>query len=305
MSHPLRTDRDADGIVTLWLDPNPAKPRGGVVVLDAWLIGAIADACAAIAREGCTGLVLASASTRVFVAGADLAEIDALDDAGLHVYLERGAAAFASIPALGVPTVAVVHKAALGGGLELAMHCDALVGTLPAEGEKPWLVGLPECGLCICPGWGGTQMLPARIDPKAAMVATASGAPWKCTDVPAGLFDVVMPAGSGQGALIEAAKKWIHAERAATNAGASGAFAAQRAPRRTIGPADASRMEPALLAARGELPPSEHADACFHCVHLGLTNGWDAAVGAERAHLVRLRHTAPARAKLAAFLNKS
>jgi len=78
MSHPLRTDRDADGIVTLWLDPNPAKPRGGVVVLDAGLIGAIADACAAIAREGCTGLVLASASTRVFVAGADLAEIDAL-----------------------------------------------------------------------------------------------------------------------------------------------------------------------------------------------------------------------------------
>ena len=67
---PLRTDRDADGIVTLWLDPNPAKPRGGVVVLDAWLIGAIADTCAQIAREGCTGLVLASASTRVFVAGA-------------------------------------------------------------------------------------------------------------------------------------------------------------------------------------------------------------------------------------------
>ena len=30
MSSPLRTDRDADGIITLWLDPNPAKPRGGV-----------------------------------------------------------------------------------------------------------------------------------------------------------------------------------------------------------------------------------------------------------------------------------
>ncbi|MFM8818881.1 MAG: hypothetical protein ACKOHI_13625, partial [Phycisphaerales bacterium] len=89
--------------------------------------------------------------------------------------------------------MAVIHRAALGGGLELAMHCDALVGTLPGEGEKPWLVGLPEAGLCICPGWGGTQMLPARMDPKTAMVATASGAPWKCTDVPAGLFDVVMP----------------------------------------------------------------------------------------------------------------
>ena len=111
----LRIERDSDGIVTLWLDPNPAKPRGGVVVLDAWLIGAIADACSTIARDGCTGLVLASSSTRVFVAGADLAEIDALDDAGLHAYLERGAAAFAAIPALGVPTAAVIHRAALGG----------------------------------------------------------------------------------------------------------------------------------------------------------------------------------------------
>jgi len=302
MSHPLRTDRDADGIVTLWLDPNPAKPRGGVVVLDAWLIGAIADACAAIAREGCTGLVLASASTRVFVAGADLAEIDALDDAGLHAYLERGAAAFAAIPALGVPTVAVVHKAALGGGLELAMHCDALVGTLPAEGEKPWLVGLPECGLCICPGWGGTQMLPARIDPKAAIAATMTGAPWKCTDAPAGLFTTTCPPGSTQAQLIEEAKRWIRAEHAATAGGSE--FAASHAPRRAIGPADAVRLEAAMEAARAAVPASAHAEACFDCVRTGLTRGWDAAVAAERAHLVRLRRTPEARARLSAFLSK-
>jgi len=301
----LRTDRDADGIVTLWLDPNPAKPRGGVVVLDAWLIGAIADACATIARDGCTGLVLASSSARVFVAGADLAEIDALDDAGLHAYLERGASAFAAIPALGVPTVAVVHRAALGGGLELAMHCDALVGTLPAEGEKPWLVGLPEAGLCICPGWGGTQTLPARIDPKAAFVATANGTSWKCVDAPAGLFDRTLPPGSTQEHLIDEAKRWIHAERAATGSGATGAFSAQHAPRRTIGPADAARMQPALAAARAEVSPGEHADACLDCVATGLTKGWDAAVAAERAHLVRLRHTPAARAKLGAFLTKS
>lgn len=299
----LRTDRDADGIVTLWLDPNPAKPRGGVVVLDAWLIGAIADACAAVAREGCTGLVLASSSARVFVAGADLAEIDALDDAGLHAYLERGAAAFAAIPALGVPTAAVVHKAALGGGLELAMHCDALVGGLPGEGEKPWLVGLPECGLCICPGWGGTQLLPARIDPKSAMVATANGTPWKCTDVPSGLFSAVLPAGSTQSQMIDEAKRWIRAEHAATHGGS--AFAASNAPRRTIGPADAARFAPAVTEARAAVPASSHSDACLDCVRTGLASGWHAAVAAERSHLVRLRHTPEARAKLTAFLTKS
>ena len=52
-------------------------------------------------------------------------------------------------------------------------------------------------------------------------------------------------------------------------------------------------------------PGQRTVDACFHCVHVGLTNGWEAAVGAERAHLVRLRHTAAARAKLSAFLNKA
>lgn len=296
----LRTERDANGIVTLWLDPNPEKPRGGVVVLDAWLIGAIAEACARVAAEGCAGLVLCSSSARVFVAGADLAEIDALDDAGLHAYLERGAAAFAAIPALGVPTVAVVHRAALGGGLELAMHCDALLGTLPAEGEKPWLVGLPECGLGICPGWGGTQMLPARVEAQAALVATASGTAWKCTDAPAGLFDQVLPAGTPQAAMVEAARAWI----TSTRQGGCAGFQARHAPRRTLGPADATRMAPALAQARMTVPTSEHAVAVFDCVDIGLQHGWPAAVRAEREHLVRLRHTPYAREKLKAFLTK-
>ena len=61
----------------------------------------------------------------------------------------------------------------------------------------------------------------------------------------------------------------------------------------------------ALAAARAEVPPSDHAAACLDCVATGLSQGWDAAVAAERAHLVRLRHTPAARAKLGAFLTKS
>jgi hypothetical protein len=64
-------------------------------------------------------------------------------------------------------------------------------------------------------------------------------------------------------------------------------------------------MRDALAAARAEVPASEHAEACFDCVTIGLARGWDAAVAAERAHLVRLRHTPAARAKLGAFLSKS
>ncbi|MFM8785365.1 MAG: hypothetical protein ACKOFI_09520, partial [Phycisphaerales bacterium] len=86
MSSALRIERDSEGIVTLWLDPSPAKPRGGVVVLDAWLIGAIADACATIARDGCTGLILASSRTlevgvqACVVEGVDLGKVGARDE---------------------------------------------------------------------------------------------------------------------------------------------------------------------------------------------------------------------------------
>ena len=89
----LPIERSDDGIVTLKLTPNPAKPRGGVVVLDGWLIEAVDEALNTIAAgETPTGFILASASERVFVAGADLAEIEELDDAQLLTYLQRGSA---------------------------------------------------------------------------------------------------------------------------------------------------------------------------------------------------------------------
>ena len=152
----LPVDTLPSGIVTVTLTPNPAKPRGGVVVLDSWLIGEISATMREVAQRAPRGVILRSASERVFVAGADLAEIDALDDAALDAYLRAGSEAFSWFNKVPCPTVALVHRTALGGGLELAMHCDAIVAVMPAAGEKPWMIGLPECGLAICPGWGGT-----------------------------------------------------------------------------------------------------------------------------------------------------
>lgn len=283
----------------MFLEPNPAKPRGGVVVLDAWLIGEIKATLAAIAAEKPTGFVLASASPRVFVAGADLAEIDALDDAGLDAYLRAGAEAFAMIPALGCPSAAAIHGAALGGGLEIAMHCDALVAAMPAADAKPWQVGLPEAGLAICPGWGGTQMLPARILPALAIERTATGRTWPVGEAPQCLFDVRADAGSGAEGAVAAAIGWVKSQDAA-----SGCFVAMHAPRRAISPANAAAIGPVCDELAATVGATAHGAACLDAVRVGIARGWDAAVACERAHLVALRHTPEARAKLDAFLKK-
>ena len=295
-SSPLPIDRSDDGIVTLRLTPNPAKPRGGVVVLDGWLLDAIDAAMDAIAAGPTpTGFVLASDSERVFVAGADLAEIDALDDETLLAYLERGAAVYQRIADLDCPTVAAVNGACLGGGLEIAMHCDVLVASVVAPDDKPWRIGLPEAGLGLCPGWGGTQMLAARIDPAVAIPATCSGTTFKATEIPEGLVELMVPRRD----LHTCAVEWIRDHREAH---------LDRRSRNTpeaIGEGNRKAISAALESVRGDLPDTEATRAVVECVELGIADGWNAAIEAERRLLTGLRHTPAARERLEAFLAKA
>jgi len=281
-----------DGIVSLSLQINPDRPRGGVVVLDAWLIDQIHFAMDRVeSTRNLSGFMLESSSERVFVAGADLAEIDAMDDTALHAYLKRAADAFWRIAALPCPSAAMVGKAALGGGLEIAMHCDGLIGVAAPEGSKPFRVGLPEAGLGICPGWGGTQCLPARIDPLIAIKATATGETFSSAALPAGLFDAVAPS--------------VDAARSTATAWLRG-HAKQRSIRciREDQGFGMPGVPEALAQARNELPESPAAIAVCDLVQFGLDHGWSAACERERHTLVGLRHTPQAREKLAGFLKK-
>ena len=283
--------RSEDGIFTLSLPPSPTNPRGGVVVLDRWLVSALEAAVEEVAAAQPRGLILESASERVFVAGADLAEIDDLDDAELEAYLAGGAACFGRLLDLPCPTVALVHGAALGGGLELAMHCDALGFLEVAEGAKPYLVGLPEASLGICPGWGGTQMLPARIDPALALERTASGRPWKANELPSGLAEFTA---ADRDALREAALEWIRGRDVPP------------ARPRAIAPGDRDAIDAAIAAAGlAEAETSTPSAAVVAAVHAGLQGGYAAGLAEERRQLIALRGTEATRAKLAAFLARS
>ena len=100
----------------------------------------------------------------VFCVGADIdefAKVGSATDALEGV--RAGHVLFGRIRALPFPTVAAINGAALGGGLELALHCTAR--TLASNVRH---IGFPEVALSIIPAWGGTQLLPKLIGPEAA-----------------------------------------------------------------------------------------------------------------------------------------
>ena len=98
----------------------------------------------------------------VFCVGADIDEFTKMGSAEDALEGTRaGHALFSRIRALPFPTVAAINGAALGGGLELALHCSAR--TLAANVRH---IGFPEVALSIIPAWGGTQLLPKLIGPE-------------------------------------------------------------------------------------------------------------------------------------------
>ncbi|MDO8700745.1 MAG: 3-hydroxyacyl-CoA dehydrogenase NAD-binding domain-containing protein [Deltaproteobacteria bacterium] len=98
-----------------------------------------------------------------FIAGSDLREFgQPLDEPQLPGVI-------AAIENCGKPVVAALHGAALGGGFELALGCDARVAS-PGT-----VVGLPEVTLGIIPGAGGTQRLPRLIGVPRAIQMVCSG----------------------------------------------------------------------------------------------------------------------------------
>jgi len=90
---------------------------------------------------------------KAFVAGADIAEMNAMSVAEASQFSAMGQAVFAALEALDVPVIAAVNGYALGGGCELAMACDVILA-----GPKA-VFGQPEVKLGVIPGFGGTQRL--------------------------------------------------------------------------------------------------------------------------------------------------
>lgn len=101
-------------------------------------------------------LKITSAKEGIFIAGANISEIESLrDEEEAYDRVREGQKILSKISVLPYPTLAIIDGACLGGGLELALCCDYRLAT-----ESPKTkIGLPEVNLGVLPGFGGTQRL--------------------------------------------------------------------------------------------------------------------------------------------------
>ncbi|WP_433532120.1 3-hydroxyacyl-CoA dehydrogenase NAD-binding domain-containing protein [Micromonospora sp. CA-263727] len=134
--------------------PNTFGPAG-LASLDEAISAALAAEPAFIAVTG---------KPYIFCVGADITGLPLLADRAQALEIGRlGHRVFARLRDSRIPTFAFVNGAAMGGGLELALHCHyrTLSGGAAA-------LALPEVSLGLVPGWGGTQLLPNLIGIPAA-----------------------------------------------------------------------------------------------------------------------------------------
>ena len=162
----------------------------------ATVIGIAAAADRASADPAVSVIVVTGAGDTSFVAGADVAEMAALDARGAQEFAHLLSASFARLERCAKPVIAAVNGFALGGGCELALACHVRIAADTAS------FGQPEVGLGLIPGAGGTQRLPRLVGRGRALHLILSGDRIDAAEaLRIGLVERVVPAAELRGAV--------------------------------------------------------------------------------------------------------
>ena len=185
----VRIERPAPGLAELVMD----RPEA-LNALSTEQASRLITAARELAGEPETSVVIiSSALERAFCVGADLKERHSFTDDEFRAQREVFLECFGALRELPAPSVAAVDGLALGGGFELALCCDLIVAS---EGAG---FALPEVGLGLVPGGGGTQSLSRRAGLNRALDLVLTG-----RRVPAdeayrlGLVDRLVPGGTAR-----------------------------------------------------------------------------------------------------------
>jgi enoyl-CoA hydratase/3-hydroxyacyl-CoA dehydrogenase len=176
----------ADGVATLTINRPDAMNA-----LNEDVVAQLEDAFLAAAGDPAVKGIVIAGSGKAFVAGADIRffvrHIEAGTIDAIAKFTRRGQdllLAFARCPK---PVIARLHGLALGGGVELALACHAIVATPKAS------LAFPETGIGIYPGLGGTQRTPRRVGRGLAKWLVLSGETIEADEALAiGLVDAVV-----------------------------------------------------------------------------------------------------------------
>lgn len=141
------------------------------------------------ADDNVRAIIVTGSGQKAFSSGADIAELEALDTGqeGFE-HARRSHALLFAMHALPKPVIMAVNGYALGGGCELALAGDIILASENAQ------FGLPEVGLGIIPGFGGTQRLPRLIGRTRALEIILTGRRLRASEaLEMGLVNRVVP----------------------------------------------------------------------------------------------------------------
>ena len=145
-------------------------------------------------------VVLTGAGPKVFVAGADISEMNTLTPVQGRDFSLRGTRMMRRVEKLSKPVIAMVNGFALGGGLELAMCCHLRIAADTAK------VGQPEINLGLIPGFGGSQRLLRLCGRAATLELCLTGAPINAERaLQLGIVNRVVPAAELESAVMQLA----------------------------------------------------------------------------------------------------
>ncbi|WP_030572988.1 enoyl-CoA hydratase/isomerase family protein [Streptomyces aureocirculatus] len=172
-----------DGVGTVRLDRPPMN------ALDIELQDRLKDLAAEVSDRDDVRAVVLWGGEKVFAAGADIKEMQAMDHTAMIVRSRALQDSFTAVARIPKPVVAAVTGYALGGGCELALCADFRIA---ADNAK---LGQPEILLGLIPGAGGTQRLPRLVGPAKAKDLIFTGRQVKADEaLTIGLVDRVVPA---------------------------------------------------------------------------------------------------------------
>ena len=202
---PVCFEKDADNVVTVTFD----APGSPVNTMTAEWQAAFTETVERLAREKASikGVILASAK-KTFFAGAELKDVlkyGPNDGPQVFRWIQAAKKQMRALEKIGLPVVAALEGAALGGGWEIALcaHCRLVLGDASIQ------LGLPEATLGLLPGAGGITKTVRLLGLQAAFPYLVEGKTMRPQE--AAKLGLVQGLAANRADLFRMAREWIAA----------------------------------------------------------------------------------------------